>query len=163
MATKFILVLTTLFTGLVAGLFYAYSCSVNLGLGRLTDLEYLRSMQFINRAILNPWFFISFFGTMITLPICAWLIYGRFDHLAFYLVIAALAIYVFGVFGVTIFGNVPLNETLDKIDLGSITTEEIRRQREIFETPWNRLNLIRALASILSFVVLVLAVIKINW
>lgn len=132
MTTKFILVLTTLLTGLVSGLFYAYSCSVNLGLGRLFDIEYLGAMQAINQAILNPWFFTSFFGVMVTLPISACLTNGRFDYSVFYLVIAALTIYTIGVFGVTIFGNVPLNEALDKIDLGSVTTEEIKRQREIF-------------------------------
>ncbi len=160
MAIKFLLVLVTLFTGMIAGLFYAYSCSVNLGLGRLSDPEYLKAMQSINRAILNPWFFTSFFGVLLLLPISAWFTYGRFDHSVFYLVIAALAICAIGVFGVTVFGNVPLNEALDKIDLGSITMEEIKRQRKIFENPWNRLNLIRTLAAIATFVVTVLALIK---
>jgi len=51
------LVITTTTTSLIAGLFYAYSCSVNPGLRRLADKEYLTAMQSINKAILNPVFF----------------------------------------------------------------------------------------------------------
>lgn len=74
-------------TALIAGLFYAYSCSVNIGLGRLPDREYLAAMQNINSAILNPLFFLSFMGTLILMPLSAWLNYeqslsGRFLLLA---------------------------------------------------------------------------------
>ncbi len=55
-----ILLITATLTGLSAGLFYAYACSVNSGLGRLPDREYLAAMQSINREILNPVFFAGF-------------------------------------------------------------------------------------------------------
>ena len=48
-----------LFTGLLAGLFYGYDCSVIKGLGNLQDDVYLQSFQSINKAIQNPYFFIS--------------------------------------------------------------------------------------------------------
>lgn len=63
-----IIFLTILFSGLVAGLFYAYSCSVNPGLKALSDVEYLIAMQSINRAIQNPYFFCSFMGLLLCFP-----------------------------------------------------------------------------------------------
>lgn len=56
---------TALTTALIAGLFYAYSCSVNPGLGNLPDKEYILTMQSINIAIINPVFMLSFIGTVI--------------------------------------------------------------------------------------------------
>ncbi|QEE49539.1 hypothetical protein FUA48_08085 [Flavobacterium alkalisoli] len=66
---------TLLVTALMAGLFYSYSFSVNPGLGRLGDESYLMAMQSINRAILNPIFFICFFGSVALLPLNAYLGY----------------------------------------------------------------------------------------
>ncbi|MBA2713222.1 MAG: hypothetical protein H0U55_06670, partial [Rubrobacteraceae bacterium] len=54
--------LATLSTGLVAGVFYAYSVSVNLGLAAQPDESYVATMQAINERIQNPLFFASFFG-----------------------------------------------------------------------------------------------------
>ena len=51
------LVLATLATGLVAGVFYAYAISVNLGLAVQPDASYVDTMQAINARIQNPMFF----------------------------------------------------------------------------------------------------------
>src|SRR5687767_15970411 len=75
MTYKIILGVTLLVTALIAGLFYAWSVSVNPGLHRLSDGEYLRSMQQINRVILNPLFFASFMGALIMLPICTFIVF----------------------------------------------------------------------------------------
>ena len=54
---KMILVITVLFAGLIAGLLFSYSCSVNLGLHHLSDAEYVKTMQAINIEIQNFYFF----------------------------------------------------------------------------------------------------------
>ena len=46
----------TLVTGLVAGLSFAYSCSVMPGLAATDDRTFVGTMQSINRRILNGWF-----------------------------------------------------------------------------------------------------------
>jgi uncharacterized membrane protein len=158
---KLVLLTTAFLMALISGLFYAYSCSVNIGLGRLTDTEYLRAMQSINRAILNPWFFASFMGTLVMMPICTWLAYKNGGGTySFYLLLAATIIYAIGVFGVTGLGNVPLNESLDKFDIGAATLEEIKARRLNFEIPWNRFHLIRTVANALSLVLVLMAMIK---
>lgn len=163
MAPKVLFVTTVLLTGLVAGLFYSFACGVNLGLGRLSDLEYLKAMKSINREILNPWFFTGFFGALATLVGCAWFSHEYFGKRAFLLVMGALVLYTFGVMVVTILGNVPLNEALDKLDLNKINPEQLRVQRRLFEGPWNGLNTIRTIASFGAFVLMILALIKIEW
>src|SRR5215212_9321230 len=55
----------TLTTGLMADLYYAYAYSVMLGLSRTADRTFVSAMQQINVAILNPWFFIIFFGALV--------------------------------------------------------------------------------------------------
>lgn len=150
--TTIVLILTTISISLITGLWYAYSCSVNIGLHRLSDDQYLAAMQSINRAILNPVFFSTFLGTLILLPLCTWLCFERLTTAQWLLMLIASLLYIGGVFGVTIFGNVPLNESLDKFNLGVASASEIKIQRLKFEIPWNRLHTIRTAASFISLV-----------
>ena len=112
MLSTVILIITATATALIAGLFYAWSCSVVPGLARLNDAEYLASFQAMNRAILNPVFFASFMGTLVLLPLCTYLHYTP-GSVRFMLLLAASILYAVGVFGVTMAGNVPLNDMLD--------------------------------------------------
>lgn len=154
MTTVFLLI-TAVLTALIAGLFYAYSCSVVLGLGKLSDTEYLKSMQSINREILNPVFFMSFMGTAVLLPVTTFLFRG--EQPVFIFLLLASAAYLIGVFGVTVAGNVPLNDMLDKLDISSSTTEAVKQMRESFENRWNLLNTIRTVFSVISIVLVVCA------
>ena len=149
-----VLLITALSVALITGLWYAYSCSVNLGLGKLPDREYLMGMQSINREILNPVFFATFMGSLLLLPVCSWLNYG---HPRFIFLLTASAIYAIGVFGVTIGGNVPLNNALDAFNIHSSSAQEIINQRLNFEQPWNKLHQIRAIASLISLILVLIA------
>jgi uncharacterized membrane protein len=153
--TTILLIITATVTALIAGLFYAYSCSVVLGLGKLSDSEYLKSMQSINREILNPVFFLSFMGTAFLLPISTFLYRGQ--NLVFILLLMATLAYLIGVFGVTMFGNVPLNDQLDKFDIINSSAEAIKEMRNNFERKWNFLNNIRTVFSVITIVLTVCA------
>lgn len=153
--TTLVLIITAVLTALIGGLFYAYSCSVVLGLGKLSDTEYLKAMQNINREILNPVFFMSFMGTVIFLPVATFLFRGQ-QPVFIFLLLATVA-YLIGVFGVTVAGNVPMNDTLDKFDISGSTAEAIRQMRENFENRWNFLNNIRTVFSLISIIFVVCA------
>ncbi|WP_228414776.1 DUF1772 domain-containing protein [Chryseobacterium sp. G0201] len=153
--TTIVLIVTAVLTALIAGLFYAYSCSVVLGLGKLSDAEYLKSMQSINREILNPVFFVSFMGTVVLLPVSTFMY--RAQNPVFILLLLATIAYLIGVFGVTIVGNVPLNDQLDKFDIVNSTKEGIKQMRENFENRWNFLNNIRTVFSVISILLVVCA------
>jgi uncharacterized membrane protein len=154
---RVILFTTILLSGLVAGLLYAYSCSVNPGLKTLSDSEYVKAMQAINLAIQNPLFFISFMGLLVFLPITTFQFYGP-QKLSFFLFAGAMIIYFVGVFGVTIFCNVPLNEQLAKFPVLTATQQEISLMRQAFEKPWNTYHTVRTLAAIISFGLTIFAI-----
>ena len=152
--------LTILFCGLIAGLLYSYSCSVNLGLKTLADNEYVKAMQGINMAIQNPAFFVAFMGLLFTFPITTYLIYKHQLSSSFYFMLFATIVYFLGVFGVTVVFNIPLNEQLAKFDISSAATNEIAAMRKAFEKPWNSYHVVRTCASIISFVLTILSVLK---
>ena len=155
--SNFVLLITTLCVGLMAGLFYSYSFSVTPGLSKLTDVQYITAMQSINRAIQNPIFFIGFFGALILLPVCTYLKFSRPVSLNFWLLLTATLVYFIGSFAVTAIGNIPLNNTLDKFDITTTSNEAISLQRKAFETKWNNLNSIRTIASVASFILIIVA------
>lgn len=150
-----ILILTGTTTALTAGLFFAWSCSVTPGLARLADSAYIAAMQSMNRAIQNPLFFACFFGAAIMLPISTYLHYGM--QSIFWLLLSATILYTLGVMGVTIFGNVPMNDSLEAFVLDASTENEIAAQRARFEEPWNRLNHIRTTTSAVALVLFIIA------
>lgn len=155
--TSIIHILTLLTTALMAGLFFSYSFSVNSGLSQLNDSAYLLAMQSINRAILNPVFFICFFGTVVLLPLNAYLQYNGKLTINFTLYSLSAAFYVIGLFGITVLGNVPLNDTLDAFDLGTASHEAVSGMRETFEGPWNKWHSIRTAAVVVSLLLLSIA------
>ncbi|WP_212002596.1 DUF1772 domain-containing protein [Chitinophaga sp. HK235] len=158
----FLLVITALTAALMAGLFYAYSCSVNPGLGRLSDTCYMAAMQSINRVILNPVFFIGFMGPVFLLPLSTWLVFRQGATVSGWCLLAATIIYLAGVFGVTAAGNVPLNNALDKVSLQG-DAAEIAAQRARFEKPWNRLNMVRTIGAIITVTLVIIACLKMNF
>ena len=157
-----IFTITVLFSGLVAGLLFSYSCSVNLGLHHLTDIEYIKTMQAINVEIQNIYFFIVFMGLLLLLPASTWLSCSANKKATFYLMLIATLLYFIGVFGVTMFGNVPLNNLLAKINLANTSEEILSTFRNHFESNWKKYHLIRTSASIVSFLLTILAFQKIT-
>ena len=143
-------------TGLSAGLFYAWQVSVIPGTRKVVDLTYLESMQSINRAILNPAFFLIFIGSPLALAIST--IQQFHSGMGFWLLLAAAVTYVLGTFGVTAFGNVPLNDALDALEIAELGELEIGRFRKAYEQKWNRLHLIRTVFAALSFLLSLLVV-----
>jgi len=151
-----VLYVAILLTGLSAGLFYAWAVSVIPGTQRISDTAYLESMQAINRAILNPAFFIAFFGPILALGWSTFQYYPA--KLPFWLLLLALAAYLIGTFGVTFFGNVPLNDQLDLLDLATLDSAEAKEFRQSYEQKWNRFHLLRTISSVISFGLVLLAV-----
>ncbi len=148
---------TVLLTGLSAGFFYAWAVSVIPGTRKVVDLIYLETMQSINRAILNPAFFLIFFGSIIFLSISS--IYEfHSNKVTFWLLLAASITYMLGTFGVTVFGNVPLNNALDVIEISSLSMDQLTKFRNDYELRWNRLHMIRTVFAVLSFLLSLLAV-----
>lgn len=134
--------------------FFAWSCSVMPGLFIVPDSTFLASMQAMNRAIQNPLFFSCFFGVAILLPISTFLS----GPASYWQLLAASVVYWTGVMGITIFGNVPLNNRLEASPLEAASSREMDKLRMLFEKRWTRLNHIRTLSSVIAFVLVLTAV-----
>lgn len=155
---SFCLVAAIVLTGLSAGLFYAWQVSVIPGIKKVADTTYLESMQSINRAILNPAFFLIFFGSIILLTTSTIQQFNTGPR--FWLLLGALLIYLIGTLGVTMFGNVPLNNTLEVLDLTELVNDKALDFRQLYEQKWNRFHLIRTICAVLSFLLSVLAIVS---
>lgn len=160
-SSEMILSAATLFGGLMAGFFFAYSFSVNWGLKRLDNTAYLSAMQNINKEVLNPIFFTCFFGALMLIPI-ATIQQLRENRTTFvFLLIAALS-YSIGVFGITGFKNVPLNQKLATFNISTATNASLQQMRNTFEKPWVFWNNIRMTASLITLFCLIAAWIAIK-
>ena len=142
-----------LFTGLTAGLFFGWAVSVNPGLRRVADDTYIETMQRVNVAIVNPLFILVFMGTPVAL-IAGAVVNESATSTALWI---AAVLYVVGVLGVTVGGNIPLNNALDAFDLPGADAGAAVQRRHSYETPWVRWHNIRTAANIASFVFAVIA------
>lgn len=150
-----ILLLATLSTGVMAGLFFTWSNIVTTGIGRLNDLEYLRAFQSMNQTILNPAFFIAFFGPALLVPLSSFLHFKSLPNYLFWMLIGASLLYLVGVIVVTVVGNIPLNNVLERSILDGFSLEDAKSLRDKFEDRWNFLNWIRTYCSLGAFLLLV--------
>lgn len=147
------LVAATLATGMTAGLFYSYACSVMPGLRRTDDHTVVTAMRAINVAILNGWFALGFGGALLFTIVTA-VLHAPGDEPAFPWILAALAGYL-TTLGITGRVSVPLNY---RLDVATIETEaDLAAARTDFESGWNRWNLARTLTSTAAFGCLIVA------
>ncbi|WP_328648378.1 DUF1772 domain-containing protein [Amycolatopsis sp. NBC_00348] len=141
-----VLVAALVAAGLLAGLFYAYSCSVLPGLARGDDKTFVEAMRGINVAIVNPVFMLTFLGAPLLAGVAIFLNPGPRPWViaGFVFLVATLVI--------TATLNIPLNNALEN---GGDDYATLRAQ---FETSWVRWNVLRTLASTAGFGCLVAAV-----
>lgn len=143
------LVVATLTAGLLAGLFYSFTCAVMPGLHNASDRTYVEAMQRINVAILNPWFMLSFLGVLVLTAAAAVLQFTGGTRAVAWCVLAALVLAV-ATLVITGAANVPLNNALAAA--GPIDQiSDLAAVRERFESSWVRWNLVRTLTATAAF------------
>lgn len=140
-----ILVAATVDTGLLAGLFYAFTVSVMPGLRRVDDRTFVDAMQRINVAIINPWFFGSFLGAPLLTVVAA----ALQDGAVLAWILAALALYGV-VLAITVGVNIPLNNALAAAGPPDRAADPTA-VRARFEAPWVRWNVARAVVATAGF------------
>ncbi len=149
------LTLATLTTGLIAGFFYAYACSVTLGHALLPDGQYIEAMQAINATVRNGVFALSFFGAALSLLLALAAHAPRPRSRRFLLVALAVVLYIGGGFMVTFLVNVPMNEELARVSVSELGPAALAQIREEYEGPWNFWNGVRTVFSSLAFLALI--------
>lgn len=140
--SQVVLVVATITSGLIAGLFFAFSCSVMLGLGGVEDRVFVDVMRRINRSIQNGLFGLVFVGSLLS-SVAVLVIGDVWARVGGGLFLVSLLI--------TFVVNIPLNNRLDASDASDPAA------RRAFEGPWVRWNHVRMVFSTAGFVVLCLA------
>lgn len=149
-----VLVLAVATNGLLAGLFFAFTCSISAALRRVDDATYVAAFRAINAAILNGWFLTVFVLARISAMGSA-LLHLSVDGSASEAPVIAGALLSVLVGAVTAAGNVPLNQELARARTDTETQR--RNARQHFENRWNRWNLVRTVAGAGAFALLILA------
>ena len=140
---QILVLLCALGSGLVAGVFYAFSTFVMKALGRLPAAQGIAAMQSINIVVINPWFMIALFGTAL---LCLAVMVLSFQGGApGGLPVAGGLLYVLGTIGVTIAFNVPRNNSLART---APATAEAAALWTDYLSGWTRWNHVRTLAAL---------------
>ena len=145
--------------GMTTGVMYSYQTAIMPGIGRLTDHEFITAFQAMDREIVNPVFIGPVFlggGALLAAATIA----HRDEPRRFRRLATASAIYLAGVVGVTMAGNVPKNNKLAEFRVAPSTVQQAAAARQEFEGSWNRLHIVRTLASIASLGALSIAMVS---
>lgn len=144
-------------SGLIAGVFFAFSAFVMPALGRLPAEHGIDAMRSINVTVLTPLFLGVFVGTAllslatVVLALVSWSGSGSAWALAGGL------LYVLGSVGVTRLANVPRNDALVRVAAGS---ESGRAYWARYLREWTAWNHVRTVASLAACASLVLALVN---
>ena len=107
-----LLIAAILGTGVVAGVFYAFSGFVTQGLDRLPPSDAARAMREINVTAVRPPLMLALFGTgLLAVAVVVIALFGALGAGTWWAV-AASVVYLVGAIGVTAAANVPRNNRL---------------------------------------------------
>jgi uncharacterized membrane protein len=157
MIDDLILVLTfvsVLGSGLMAGLFFAFSVSVMKALARLPSAEGIAAMQSINVAILNPVFLTAFFGTAAACVLLMIASLWRWHEPSSVYLLSGSVLYLVGTFSVTLVFNVPKNKALASF---ARTDPEGATLWTNYLSKWTAWNHVRAAAALAAVALLTVA------
>jgi len=134
-------------SGLMAGVFFAFSAFVMNALARLPAAQGIAAMQSINIVVLNFWFGTVFFSTALAclgMVVTAGLRWHRPG--AVWMLVGSL-LYLFGVVGVTMVCNVPQNDALATLHPASAESARFWSGYVTSWTAWNHVRTVAALAA----------------
>lgn len=130
-------------TALIAGGFYAFSDFIMRSLGAIPNPHGAAAMVSINRVILRASFVPLLIGLgPLSLALAVWLSASGAETAAIWAYVAS-GLYVIGVLGVTMLGNVPMNNTLDR-------ARHPEGYWATYRPRWTRLNTLRTAAAALA-------------
>ena len=144
-----------LLSALVTGFILTYAIVIMPGLSNLDDKEFIKAFQVTDGIIQNnqPIFILIWIGSIVSVLstiITSILSLGILDA---WLIIFVSVVYLLLVQGITISIHLPLNKSIQNIDINSSNSETLSKMRKSFETKWNYFNNVRTVVAF--FVVLI--------
>ena len=143
--------LAALGSGLIAGVFFAFSSFVMRALGRIPPAEGIAAMQSINIVVINPVFLSVFMGTAVLSAIAIVFSWLRWDQPGAGYLLAGALLYLIGTFLVTMAFNVPRNDALAAVAPASPEGARLWADYLSSWTAWNHVRTMAALAAAASF------------
>ena len=144
--------LAALGSGLIGGVFFAFSAFVMAALGRLPPDQGVSAMQAINVAVLNPWFLAAFFGTAAACAVLAIAVFFRWSEPGAILLLAGSLLYLVGTILVTLRLNVPLNDALAAARPEDAESAVLWKRYLTEWTAWSHLRTAASLAAAAAFI-----------
>ena len=128
------------------------------GIAKLNDKEYLSAFKHMDGIIQNnqPIFILVWGGSILSVIATSALGIMNLDGAQVYLLAAASVLYLVGVQVPTFRFNIPLNNSLQNMNLKELEANEAATFRVHFETSWNRWNRIRTVNAIVAVSMLLL-------
>lgn len=145
--TTAMVVTALLGSALIGGVFFAFSSFVMKALARIPSAEGIAAMQSINVVVLNPSFLGAFMGTAAISLVVAVLAFNDFGTASAGFFWAGSLLYLVGTFLVTVLGNVPLNNQLEKVSATSPDSTELWNH---YLNRWTMLNTVRTAAAVIA-------------
>ena len=153
------LIVAAFLCSLVAGFVFAFAVVVMPGIGSLGDGGFLQAFQVMDRVIQNnqPMFLLVWMGSVVALLASAVFGWGQLDGTGRLLMIVAVLVYLIGVQLPTVTINIPLNNTVQILEIDAMDETALAAARREFESRWNTWNSIRTvLASLVSVLLIIL-------
>lgn len=138
-------------SGLIAGVFFAFSAFVMKSLAGLAAPEGMAAMQSINRVILRSSFMAIFLGTALLCVVAVVCSFLQWREPGAAWLLAGGVLYLAGSFLVTIVFNVPLNVTLDTARPSDAASADHWTGYLEKWTAWNHVRTLASLAAAASF------------
>jgi uncharacterized membrane protein len=144
---------TALGSGIIGGVFFAFSTFIMKSLGRLPSHEGIAAMQAINVDVVRGLFLPVFLGTALLCIFVGITAIKRWSEPAAPYLLAGAVLYFAGTFLCTMLFNVPLNNALATLPPNG---PESAARWASYVTDWTRWNHVRTIAALASSVSLVL-------
>ena len=139
------LLVSTLLCTLVTGFVFTYAIVVMPGFGKLNDREFVQAFQATDVIIQNnqPLFMLVWVGSIASVVATMVLSVVYLHGNERWVIILFGTLYIIGVQGITILVHLPLNKSLQGIEIKEMDYESLKQLRSKFETRWNYFNNIR--------------------
>ncbi|MBJ7538661.1 anthrone oxygenase family protein [Marinomonas transparens] len=149
--TYFIIGFAAVSSGLMAGVYFAFSAFIMPSLKQVDAEKSVAVMNSINRVILRSWFMPLFFASTLASVLLAFTALFNFTWPAAVLLTAS-GLYVIGMFLCTACFNVPLNKALQAAEGSAVKTRQVWQHYLLHWSHWNHVRTLASLASCILYV-----------
>ncbi|MFQ5469708.1 MAG: DUF1772 domain-containing protein [Gammaproteobacteria bacterium] len=134
-------------SGLIAGVYFAFSGFIMRAFGEIDATHAIASMNSINETILRSSFMPLFFGSSIISVLLMIFAFFHWGEARAALMLLGGAVYFIGMFVCTVLFNVPLNNSLARVDSYNSNAQQVWSHYLSAWTKWNHLRTVSSLVT----------------